>query len=68
MPVNVHERKEDMKLRFVSMDRLPDAQRAALLLKTTEGQSMEEIAVMMSISNKAASTWCALVRLVLRMT
>ena len=50
------ERKEVMELLFAAMDQLPTAQRTALLLKTTEGQSMEEIAEVMNISSKAVES------------
>ncbi len=50
------ERKEEMELLFAAMDRLPDAQRTALMLKTTASQSMEEIAAVMNISTKAVES------------
>ncbi|HRH37895.1 MAG TPA: RNA polymerase sigma factor [Flavobacteriales bacterium] len=61
MPVFDHpgvqlERKEEMQLLFAALDRLPTAQRTALLLKTTEGRSMEEIAAVMEISTKAVES------------
>ena len=50
------ERKEVMQQLFAAIDQLPAAQRTALLLRTTEGQSMEEIAAVMNISTKAVES------------
>lgn len=50
------ESKEAMERLFAAMDRLPGAQRTALLLKTTEGLSMEEIAVVMKTTTKAVES------------
>jgi len=50
------EQKEAMQQLFAAMDRLPETQRTALLLKTTEGLSMEEIAAVLNISPKAVES------------
>ncbi len=50
------EDRERMKQVFARIDRLPRAQRTALLLKATEGLSVQEIAEVMELSAKAVES------------
>ena len=50
------EEREAMERLFADIDTLPENQRTALLLKGTEGLSMEEIADVMGLSAKAVES------------
>jgi RNA polymerase sigma-70 factor (ECF subfamily) len=50
------ERKERMEAVFAHIDRLPDKQRTALLLRATEGLSQNEIGEVMGLSAKAVES------------
>ena len=50
------EERETMERLFADIDALPENQRTALLLKGTEGLSMEEVAEVMGLSAKAVES------------
>ena len=60
------EEREAMERLFADIDTLPENQRTALLLKGTEGLSMDEIAVVMGTSAKAVESLLSRARATLR--
>lgn len=60
------EEREAMERLFADIDALPENQRTALLLKGTEGLSMDEIAVVMGTSAKAVESLLSRARSTLR--
>lgn len=60
------EEREAMERLFAHIDALPASQRTALLLKGTEGLSMEEIAGVMNTSPKAVESLLSRARAALR--
>ncbi len=60
------EEREAMERLYAGIDTLPESQRTALLLKGTEGLSMEEIAVVMGTSVKAVESLLSRARATLR--
>lgn len=60
------EEREAMAALFAAIDRLPDAQRTALLLKAMEGLPQQEIAAVMGVSEKAVESLLSRARATLR--